>query len=109
MTYAILSFAAVLLILLFFRLMTVISKRRNRLTPVQVADKIERHIQGTEGPFDWDHFTSVPISGERLDAIRLRCIELDNRAPEQRDRELGKIVEDLRREKTETSRPVAHG
>jgi hypothetical protein len=91
MTYLVIVFAAVLAILPLFRLLTVISKRRNRLTAAEVADRIERHIQGTEGPWDWDRFTSVPISDDRLDAIRLQCVEL-----QERTEELKMIVERLR-------------
>ena len=87
-----------LLVVPFFRLLTYISKRRNRLTAGEVADKIERHIQGTEGPSDWDHFTSVPIDDDRLDEIRLRCTELDTPTPSSSDKmeELKCIIQRLR-------------
>jgi len=93
MTYFIIAVVAVLSVFFVFRLLTVISKRRNRLTAAEVANKIERHIQCTEGPFDWDHFTSVPIADARLDAIRLRCVEVQERSDE-----LERIVERLRNE-----------
>jgi hypothetical protein len=67
--------AGVLAIVPFFRLLTYISKRRNLLTATDVADIIERHIYGTEGPWDWDEFASVPIADDQLDEIRLNCIE----------------------------------
>jgi hypothetical protein len=75
-------FLGALLVVPFFRLLTYISKRRNRLTAAEVADKIERHIQGTEGPYDWDDFTSIPIADDRLDEIRVRCCELTMSAEE---------------------------
>jgi hypothetical protein len=91
-------FVIALLVVPFFRLLTYISKRRNRLTAGEVADKIERHIQGTEGPSDWDHFTSIPIADDRLDEIRLRCTELDTPTPISAGKmeELKRVVQRLR-------------
>jgi len=80
-----------------FRLLTSLSKRRNRPTPAQVADAIEKHVEGREEPWDWDRFTSVPIANDRLDAIRLRCTQLDYETPQTRLRELKTIIADLRR------------
>jgi hypothetical protein len=80
----------------FFHLLTFISKRLNRRTAAEVADVIEKHVQGTEGPWDWDDFTSVPITDDRLDAIRVRCLELDHALPEERMQEFREIVQRLR-------------
>jgi hypothetical protein len=80
-----------------FRVLSLISKRRNRRTPGEVADAIKKHVNGTEGQWDWDHFTSIPIADERLDAIRLQCIDLDLLPREQRNHELINIVEGLRK------------
>jgi hypothetical protein len=99
MTYVFIGFVAVLAIVPFFRLLTGISKRLNRRSSAEVADKIEGHIQGTEGPWDWDDFTSVPIADDRLDAVRLRCLELEQALPEERTEELKRIVERLRNER----------
>ena len=87
-----------LLVAPLFRLLTRISKRRNRLTANDVADTIERHIEGTEGPFDWDSFTSIPIADEGLDAIRMRCVELDHPTPVSAEnlKELKRIAEQLK-------------
>jgi hypothetical protein len=83
---------------LLFRLLTAASKRLNGITASEVADIIEKHIQGTEGPWDWDDFTSVPIRDDRLDAIRVQCLELDYAAPERRVQQLRGILEGLRHE-----------
>jgi hypothetical protein len=72
-----LAVVVIAIILALFRVFSSYSKRRNNLTAAQVAGIIEKHLQGTEGPWDWDEFTSVPISDNWLDAIRLRCIQLD--------------------------------
>lgn len=97
MSYVLFAILGVIAILLLFRLLSYESKRRNRLSAPEVADAIEKHIDETEGPHDWDYFTSIAIPDPHLDAVRLRCIELDALVlPEQRNRELKKIADELR-------------
>ena len=78
MKYLLIGIAAVLGIGFLFRLLTLVSKRLNRRTSAEVAEIIEKHIQGTEGAWDWDDFTSVPIADDHLDAIRIECLDLDH-------------------------------
>lgn len=52
MIFALLIILGVLGTLLLFRLLTWISKRRNRLSAFQVADAIEKRIKETDGPWD---------------------------------------------------------
>ena len=87
---------AIISVFLLFRLLTLISKRRNRLTPTQVADKIEKHLEGTEGPWDWEHFTSIPINDDSLNAIRLRCIKAEDEPAQKRTQVLKNIIAELR-------------
>src|SRR5581483_4042507 len=42
----------------------------------EVADTIERFIDGICSRYEWDDFCSVPIIDLHLDAIRLRCASL---------------------------------
>ena len=79
-----------------FYVLTRITKWRNRLTAIQVAKIIEKHLDENEGPWDWDDFTSLPIHDDYLDRIRLRCIELDSVPSFDRVPELKRILEDLR-------------
>jgi hypothetical protein len=67
-------------------------------TAPEVAVYVENHLRGTEGAHDWDDFTSIPIADQRLNAMRLRCVELDDRSPTERFSELRKMVRDLRNE-----------
>jgi ABC-type glycerol-3-phosphate transport system permease component len=99
MRYIILGLVVILFILPLFRLLTYISKRRNRLTASEIADIIEKHILGTEGPWDWDYFISIPIADDSLDRIRMLCIEFSNptRISEEKTEELLQIVEQLRK------------
>ncbi len=86
-----------LFIILLFWALTWISKRINRLISTEVADIIEKHIQGTEGPWDWDEFTSIPIADKQLDRIRLRCIQVGDILTKENTEELVRFVEELRR------------
>lgn len=89
---ALLAFIMGALVVVFiFRLLTRASRRRNRLTAADVADRIERHILETEEEWDWDEFTSIPIANGDLDKIRMECIGLEGNREE-----LRKIVERLR-------------
>ncbi len=47
----------------------------------EVADTIERFVDGTCGKWDWDDFCCVPISDPHLDSIRARCIALPQDYP----------------------------
>ncbi len=61
----------------------------------EAAKFIENHIHGTEGPHDWDDFTSIPIKDPKLNAMRLRCVKLDEEHPDTRFSELSKMIVDL--------------
>lgn len=67
-----------------------------RRSASEVAKFIENHVRSTEGAYDWDDFISIPIADRRLNAIRLRCAQLDDENPERRFAELRKIVQELR-------------
>ena len=47
----------------------------------EVADTIERFVDGICGRWDWDDFCSAPIIDFHLDAIRMRCIDLPKEFP----------------------------
>ena len=75
------GFVGVIGLVSLFRMLTHVSKNRNDLTPLDVATRIENHLQEMNSPGEWDQFTSIPIPDKRLDTIRLRCIELDSPLP----------------------------
>lgn len=84
----------------FFWFLKRLSRAKNNMTPSDVANAIDSHLEGREKPWDWDTFTSVPIANKRLDAVRLRCIELDSPLPIPKNKreELERIVQHLRSE-----------
>ncbi len=47
-----------------------------KLTREEVADIIERFLDGTSGPSDWGDFCSVSIKDPDLDEIRRQCCQV---------------------------------
>jgi hypothetical protein len=47
----------------------------------EIADTIERFLDGICRRWDWDDFCTVPIRDPQLDAIRLRCAGLSQEFP----------------------------
>ncbi len=47
----------------------------------EVADTIERFVDGICSRWDWDDFCAAPIIDQQLDAIRLRCVGLPEEFP----------------------------
>ena len=47
----------------------------------EMADIIDRFVNGICGRWDWDDFCSFPIVDPALDAIRVRCIGLSEEFP----------------------------
>ena len=69
---------AVLLAPIFFpvalvlRLLPFMKKTRDR-TPAEVAGYLKDFLDGTGAEWDWDDFTSVPITAPELEAIRIEA------------------------------------
>lgn len=42
---------------------------------------IEAFVEGTGGDWDWDDFCSLQIENRELDAIRIKCCQLDDTHP----------------------------
>ena len=77
-----------------------------KMTKADVAQEIENFLTGAGGRWDWDDFTSIPITNDpELDAIRIRCAYLNDLYPPDRPgwycndegiRILHSILKDLR-------------
>jgi hypothetical protein len=71
---------------------------KRKITPQQFADKLEKHLLGTDGPYGWDDATSVALADERLENLRYRlAYEFDTLSTPQKRAEFQQIVETLRR------------
>ena len=71
---------------------------KRKVTPEQFAEELEKHLLGTEGPWDWDDTTSVAIADPRLNEVRLRLgSNLDSLSHEKDKDELRAIIAALRR------------
>jgi hypothetical protein len=67
------------------------------VTPQQLADELERHLVGNEGPYDWDATTSLELADERLDRLIPRLIEYDRLETAEKREQFREIIESLRR------------
>jgi len=54
---------------------------RQCMSPSDVADIIERFIEGKGTDWEWDDFISIRIHNSELDKIRIRCSQLDKEFP----------------------------
>lgn len=62
------------------------------------ADELERHLLGTEGPWEWDDTSSVAIADPQLEEVRLRLgPNLDSLSEDKDKDELRAIIAALRR------------
>jgi len=56
-------------IIVVFIVMTLLAKRRNRRSPSEVANIIERFIDGKGSDWEWDDFIFSPIHNPTLEKI----------------------------------------
>lgn len=71
---------------------------KRKVAPEQFADELERHLLGTEGPWDWDDTRSVAIADPRLEEVRSRLgPNLDSLSHEKDKDELRAVIAALRR------------
>jgi hypothetical protein len=66
-------------------------------TPEEFADKLERHLLGTEGKWDWDDITSYRVDDERLEQVRQGLPRFDSLASEKDREELKALIAAIRR------------
>lgn len=64
-------------ILLLVKLVMLPFEKPLNRTPDEVLQYMHRFVDGTDGPWDWDNFTTQPIADPRLDEIRDRLAALD--------------------------------
>jgi hypothetical protein len=50
----------------------------------EIADLIERFLDGDASPREWDDFESVRLEDPELDAIRVECAEVRRNHPAER-------------------------
>jgi hypothetical protein len=81
-----------------------------KVTPEEFANELERHLQGTEGEWDWDDATSVRIADKRLERLRLSLGQRFDMLARQEDRdELEAIIAALRRGEIPQAKVQADG
>ena len=77
-----------------------------KVSPEQFAERLEKHLLGTEGEWDWDDTTSVRVADERLDRLRRYCMKFDSLRLDQDRDELKGIIAALRRGEVPEVQPV---
>ncbi len=75
-----------------------ILKKTVDLTADDVAGYLEEFVEGKGGPWDWDDFTSIPITDPQLEAIRIEALFLDPPLDEAGEARLRGHIADLRRD-----------
>ena len=71
---------------------------KRKITPQEWADELERHLLGTEGPYDWDDTTSVTLADPGLEMLRSTLIpDFDLLDTPEKTEELRRIIDALRR------------
>jgi hypothetical protein len=66
------------------------------VTPQELAEELESHLVGNEGPHDWDATTSVELTDERLNRLIPRLIEYDRLDTAEKREQFREIIETLR-------------
>ena len=68
-----------------------------KITLSEFADELERHLLGTEGTWDWDDTTSLPLQNDALEKLRQKLPKFDLLVVTERRNELAEIIAALRR------------
>jgi len=63
----------------------------------QFANDLERHLLGTEGPWDWDDKICVEVADKELEALRCKLQKFASLNLEKDKEELREIIAALRR------------
>ncbi len=67
------------------------------VTPHELAEELERHLVGNEGPYDWDATTSGELTDDKLNRLIPRLIEYDRLDTADKREQFREIIETLRR------------
>jgi len=90
------TFVTPLLLIILMVIVAALGPKR-KITPQQFADRLEKHLLGTEGPYDWDDTVSVTPADERLEILRQGLSDFDRLDTAEKRDELRRIIEALRR------------
>lgn len=66
------------------------------LTPQDVEGYLHNFLDGRGGVWDWDDFTSIPITDPSLDAVREKALTVELPATEDGLAELRRLLEEVR-------------
>jgi hypothetical protein len=64
-----------LLLVPFIPILNWLGWNKMNAKPEYVIEYLEKFIAGTEGPWDWDDFSSIPLTNPKLENIRERACD----------------------------------
>ncbi len=65
-------------IIVLFSFLNWLTDKTYKPTPSEVADKLQRVLNGTMSYEEWDEFICVPMRhNDALEKIRMRCVEME--------------------------------
>jgi hypothetical protein len=71
--------------------------RRQQMSDREVADLLERHLDGTARGWEWANFTDSSFRDAHLEGIRKRSIQFDLLLTDEKRRALRELIDDLRK------------
>lgn len=75
------ALGVIAVVIFLFTFLTWRTKKTNKRTAEEVATYIENFVNGTGKDWDWDDFISCPIADDELDAIRIKCSQVQDDYP----------------------------
>ncbi len=73
-------------------------RRRRKTTPQEWSRQLEKHLLGTEGPYDWKNATSHKLADKRLENLRLRLVrDFESLETSEKMDQFRRIVDALKR------------
>ena len=72
--------------------------RREKMSDRELADLIERYLQGCGSAWEWGDFVDSRFRDERLERLRQMCFAAESEPPAQREASLTELVRRLRAE-----------
>lgn len=94
----------ILFILLLHKLRVL--KSTTDLTDEDVISYLESHLAGDGGPWDWDDFTSIPITDPYLDDTRAVASALNPNLDDYRRERLSELIADIKSRQSTTLTPT---
>ena len=88
-------FAGLVVVVIVIVLVLVLFTSKYEPSTQEIIALIENRMENGMSR-EWDYFRLSNLKDKRLDAVRERCLALDYTSPEERERELKRVLDELR-------------